>query len=260
MEEHAGSLVNLLVALEPQWLRPYLPLEVVTGWLILLLVVLVAWYSVRHMQRVPASGWQTLAEWTYGLCNNFSRQMIGPGGERYAPLLGTLFVYILIMNLAGLVPGLTSPTATLNMTLALALTAVISSWVYGVLSRGPGYLGHFVEGVGDAPKFIWPLLVPIMIIVHLIGEFARIISLSIRLFGNIFAKETVIGQVLLLLASVLAMHQVNLLLRAPLVLAGSALLHLPLLLLGLLVSLIQAVIFVMLTAVYIQGAVEVHAE
>ena len=103
MEEHAGSLVNLLVNLEPQWLRPYLPLEVVTGWIVLILVVLVAWYSVRRMQRVPASGWQTVAEWTYRLCTNFSRQMIGPGGERYAPLLGTLFVYILIMNVAGLV-------------------------------------------------------------------------------------------------------------------------------------------------------------
>jgi len=60
MEEHVGSLVNLLVNLEPQWLRPYLPLEVVTGWLVLLLVVVVAWYSVRRMQRVPVSGWQTI--------------------------------------------------------------------------------------------------------------------------------------------------------------------------------------------------------
>jgi len=185
--------------------------------------------------------------------------MIGPDGERYAPFLGTLFVYILIMNLAGLVPGLTSPTATLNMTLALALTAVASAWVYGILIKGPGYLGHFVEGVGDAPKFIWPLLIPIMIFVRLIEELARIISLSIRLFGNIFAKETVIAQVLLLLGSVLAMQQVSLLLREPTVLAGAAFLHLPLLLLGLLVSLIQALIFMMLTAVYIQGAVEAHS-
>jgi len=252
MEEHAGSLVNLLVNIEPQWLRPYLPLEVVTGWLVLLLVVLVAWYSVRRMQRVPASGWQTIAEWSYGLCINFSRQMIGPGGERYAPLLGTIFVYILIMNVAGLVPGLTSPTATLNMTLALAITAVVGAAIYGIMQKGWRYLEHFVDG----PWPLWPLTA----LIHLIGEFARIMSLSFRLFGNIFAKETVIAQVLLLLGSVLAMHQVSLLLRAPTVLAGTALLHLPLLLLGLLVSLIQALIFMMLTAAYIQGAVETHSE
>jgi len=251
MEEHAGSLVNLLVNIEPQWLQPYLPLEVVTGWIVLILVVVVAWYSVRRMQRVPRSGWQTIAEWSYGLCTSFSRQMIGPGGERYAPLLGTLFVYILLMNLTGLIPGLTSATATLNVTLGLALVAVIGAEVYGAREKGWRYLEHFVDG----PYWMWPLMIPI----HLIGEFARIMSLSIRLFGNIFGKETVIAQVLLLLASVLAMHHVSLLLRAPMVLAGRAFLQLPLLLLGLLVSLIQALIFMMLTAVYIQGAVEAHS-
>ncbi len=252
MEEHAGSLLNLLVNLEPQWLQPYLPLEVVTGWMVLLVVVVVAWYSVRRMQRVPASGWQTVAEWSYKLSTNFSRQMIGPGGERYAPLLGTLFVYILLMNLTGLIPGLTSATATLNMTLALALVAVIGAGICGVRAKGWHYLEHFVDG----PMLIWPL----MALIHLVGELARIMSLSFRLFGNIFAKETVIAQVLLLLGSVLAMQQISLLLRAPTVLAGTVLLHLPLLLLGLLVSLIQALIFMMLTAAYIQGAVETQSE
>jgi len=123
--------------------------------------------------------------------------------------------------------------------------------IYGMREKGWRYLEHFVDG----PWWMWPLMVPI----HLIGEIARILSLSIRLFGNIFAKETVIGQVLVLLGSIVVMHQLNILLRAPMVLGGVLLLHIPLLLLGLLVSLIQAVIFVMLTAVYLQGAVSSHS-
>ncbi len=251
MEEHAGSWVNLIVNLEPEWLQRYLPLGVVTAWLVLALVVLMAWLGTRRMQRVPTSGWQTLGEWAYNLCVNFCRQVIGPGGERYAPLIGTLFAYILIMNLTGLVPGFTSPTATLNMTLALALVAVIAAMIYGIRAKGWRYLEHFVDG----PRPIWPL----MALIHLVGEVARILSLSFRLFGNIFAKEMVIGQVLLFLGSIVAMHQLSFLLRGPLVLSGTLLLHIPLLLLGLLVSLVQALIFVMLTAAYIQGAVETHS-
>jgi len=79
------------------------------------------------------------------------------------------------------------------------------------------------------------------------------------LFGNIFAKEMVIGQVLVFLGSIVAMHQLSLLMRGPMVLGGTLFLHIPLLLLGLLVSLIQALIFVMLTAAYIQGAVATHS-
>ncbi len=231
MEEHAGSLVNLLVNLEPEWLQPYLPLEVVTAWLILGLVVFMAWLGTRRMQRVPVSGWQTLGEWTYSLCTSLCEQF-GLSGERYAPMLGTLFAYILIMNLTGLIPGFTSPTATLNMTLALALVTLASVQIYGMREKGWRYLEHFVDG----PWWMWPLMVPI----HLIGEIA-------------------IGQVLVLLGSIVVMHQLNILLRAPMVLGGVLLLHIPLLLLGLLVSLIQAVIFVMLTAVYLQGAVSSHS-
>jgi F-type H+-transporting ATPase subunit a len=216
------------------------------------MVVVLAWRLARGMRRVPASGWQALGEWAYETCVGFCRKSIGPGGERYAPLIGSLFVYILMMNVIGLVPGFIAPTSTLNMTLALALVAVVGAQVYGVQKKGWRYLEHFVDG----PVWLWPLMVPI----HVIGELARILSLSIRLFGNIFAKEVVIGQVLALLASVLALHQLNILLRTPLVLSGSLLLHLPLLLLGLLVSLIQAVIFVMLTAVYIQGTVASHSD
>ncbi len=252
MEEHAGSWINLLVNLEPEWLQRYLPLGVVTAWLVLLMVVLMAWLGTRRMQRVPTSGWQTLGEWAYNLCINFCRQIIGPGGERYAPLIGTLFAYILIMNLTGLVPGFASPTAGLNMTLALALVAVVGAGICGARAKGWRYLEHFVDG----PLPLWPL----MALIHLIGELARVLSLSFRLFGNIFAKEMVIGQVLVFLGSIVAMHQLSLLLRGPMVLGGTLFLHIPLLLLGLLVSLIQAVVFVMLTAAYIQGAVETHAE
>ena len=252
MEEHPGSWLNLLVNLEPEWVRHYFPLEVVTGWLVLMVLLAIVWYGMRRMQRVPVSAGQTLVEWAYSLCMNFCREAIGPGAERYAPLIGALFSYIFLMNLIGLVPGFTAPTSTLNMTVALAAVAFVSVQYYGITARGWRYLEHFVDG----PVWMWPLMFPI----HLISELARLLSLSVRLFGNIFAKEVVIGQVLALLASIVVMHGLSLAVRAPVVLGGTLLLHLPLLLLGLLVSLVQALIFVMLTAVYIQAAVAAHSE
>ena len=248
MHEEVGSWLNIIVQHLPAWAHPYVNLGVVTSWLVLAVLLVLAWRCSRNLKLVPQTGWQTIGEWTYQVCASFCEGLIGPGGQRYAPLIGSLFVYILIMNLTGLIPGFESPTASLNMTLALAIVSLVAVQYYGFRERGWQYLKHFV----GEPWWLFPLMIPI----HLIGETARLLSLSIRLFGNIFGKEVVLGQVLLLLGSVVAIQHISIALRAPVAVLGAAVGHMPLLLLGLLVSVIQALIFAMLVGVYIQGAVE----
>jgi F-type H+-transporting ATPase subunit a len=157
--------------------------------------------------------------------------IVGPKGRRYLPLVGTLGILIWACNLAGLVPGLMAPTSNYNVTLGCAITV----WVYyhfqGIKEQGIGpYFKHFAMPPG-APPWIAPIMLPI----ELISHFSRVLSLSLRLFGNIFGEELVI----LILASIVPF-----------------LVPLPMMLLGLLTGSLQALIFVMLTMIYLGGAVQ----
>jgi F-type H+-transporting ATPase subunit a len=162
--------------------------------------------------------------------NGLLDDWVGPKGRRYLPLVGTMFVFIWVSNMAGMVPGLMAPTSNFNVTLGCAITV----WVYyhyqGMKEQGVGpYLKHFAAPPG-APLAMAPLMLPI----ELISHFARVLSLSIRLFGNIFGEELVI----LILASIVPFF-----------------VPLPMMFLGLLTGTLQAVIFAILTMVYLGGAV-----
>src|SRR4051794_20197858 len=159
--------------------------------------------------------------------------IVGPKGRRYLPLVGTLGVLIWACNLSGMVPGLMAPTSNYNVTLGCAITVFVYYHFQGIKEQGVGaYLKHFAAPPG-APIWIAPIMLPI----ELISHFSRVLSLSLRLFGNIFGEELVI----LILASIV-----------PFVVP------LPMMLLGLLTSTLQAAIFVMLTMIYLGGAV--HSE
>jgi F-type H+-transporting ATPase subunit a len=163
-------------------------------------------------------------------------QWIGPKGPRYLPLVGTLFIFILFSNYLGLIPGFMAPTSSLNVTLGCALTI----WVYyhfqGIKEQGiVNYLKHFAMPPG-AP--VW--MAPLMFIIEIISHLSRVMSLSLRLFGNIFGEELVIA-----------------------ILAGLIpfLIPLPMMFLGLITGGLQAYIFALLSIIYLQGAVAVeHAE
>jgi F-type H+-transporting ATPase subunit a len=157
--------------------------------------------------------------------------VVGPKGRRYLPLVGTLGILIWMCNMSGLVPGLMAPTSNYNVTLGCAITV----WVYyhyqGIKEQGIGpYFKHFAAPPG-APMWIAPIMLPIELISHM----SRVLSLSLRLFGNIFGEELVI----LILASIVPF-----------------LVPLPMMLLGLLTGTLQAIIFVMLTMIYLGGAVQ----
>lgn len=130
----------------------------------------------------------------------------------------------------GLLPGFMSPTSSLNITIAMTIIVWVMHHVLGFRYHGWKYYKHFTGPI--------PIMAPFMIILELIGNFARLVSLSMRLFGNILAKE--------ILLAVLFM------------LAGAVFAPLPILALGVLVSLIQAVVFVLLAVVYCVGSME-HA-
>jgi F-type H+-transporting ATPase subunit a len=158
---------------------------------------------------------------------------VGPKGRRYLPLIGTMFLLIWLSNLAGLVPGLMAPTSNLNVTLGCALTVWVFYHVQGIREQGVvAYLKHFAVPPGSPVA-----MAPLMLIIELISHLARVMSLTLRLFGNIFGEELVI-----------------------IILAGLVpfVVPLPMMFLGLLTGTLQALIFVILTMVYLGAAVAVE--
>ena len=178
---------------------------------------------------------QIVLEDGVGAVNGLLEEWIGPKGRQFLPLVATLGVFILVGNYMGLIPGLMAPTSSINVTLGCALTI----WVYyhyqGVRAQGiVAYLKHFAMPPGS-PVFIAPLMFVIEIISHL----SRVMSLSLRLFGNIFGEELVI----LILFTIIPFF-----------------IPLPMMLLGLVTGGLQAFIFMLLSVIYLQGAVAVEHE
>ncbi len=174
---------------------------------------------------------QQVFELLFSGLRNLMRENIGPHGSKYFPIIGTFAVVIGVCNLMGLIPGLVAPTANYNVPLALALMSFLYYNYVGLRENGPiEYLRHFAGPV----LAIAPLFFP----VEIVSNSARIISLSMRLFWNIFGDET--------LASVFSQ----------IVAWGVPVLLMPL---GLFVALMQTFIFVMLSIIYI-GEVTHHAE
>lgn len=193
------------------------------------------WLVNGLLALAPPRGLQIKLELVYGWLTYLCRQAIGPGGERYVSLVGSLFIFIFCMNMFAAIPGGMSPTSNLNVTLGLALTVFVAVQVYGFRAHGVRYLRHFIDG----PWWLWWLMIP----VHILGELARPLSLSFRLFGNIFGEDTAVAIFVFLAALIMKAIYVPLPLQIPM---------LAFMVFG---GIIQALIFSMLTAVYIGGAV-----
>lgn len=155
-----------------------------------------------------------------------AEDIIGHKAKNYIPLLATCFIFILFMNLLGLIPGFVPPTDKMNVTVGLAVVIFLSTHYYGVREHGIAYFKHFLGPVW----WMAPIMLPIEIVSHL----ARPLSLSLRLFGNITGDHLVLSIFLGLVPFVV-----------PSVFYG----------LGLFVSFMQAFIFTVLSMIYIAGAV-----
>jgi F-type H+-transporting ATPase subunit a len=161
--------------------------------------------------------------------------MVGPTGRNYLTLVGTIGVFILTGNLMGLIPGFMAPTSSINVTLGCAVTVWVYYHAQGIRSQGiVSYLKHFAV----PPGAHWSLSI-VWLPIEVISHFSRVLSLSLRLFGNIFGEELVI----LILFSIVPF-----------------LVPLPMMFLGIITATLQAFIFVMLTMIYLGGAVAAEHE
>jgi F-type H+-transporting ATPase subunit a len=201
--------------------------HVLHSWFIMVLLIGGGFLLTRKLKMVPGKG-QNFGELIVGGLEDFTIGITGPEGKAFFPYIATIFLYILFSNLIGLVPGFYSPTANINTTASMAICTFILTHAIGIKYHGVKYIKHFLGPI--------PLLAPFMLIIELIGHFARVLSLSIRLLGNIAGKEIVLGILFGL--------------------AGLYLAPFPILCLGVLVSLIQALVFALLSLVYFAGAME----
>jgi F-type H+-transporting ATPase subunit a len=235
------TVVTLLEASMPHasWLPFVVHYEVLLfSMLIAALLCLVAFLASRNAQMIPGP-LQNVVEALVEALHDFIIGILGPKyGPRYLPFLGTLFIYILAMNLFGMIPFMHSPTASLNVTVALALTVFVYVQYTGFRELGPlGWADHMLGNPRDLTGW---LLAPLMLPIHVLGELAKPISLSCRLFGNIFGEDMLLVAFASLGVTTLAFTH----------LPFGLPLQVPFLALALLGSTLQALVFTVLSTIY----------
>ncbi|HVB68706.1 MAG TPA: F0F1 ATP synthase subunit A [Acetobacteraceae bacterium] len=215
---------------------------VVAAVLTLALLVL----GMRPRAMVPGR-LQAAAEMIYEFTYNMCVETIGPEGRRFFPFVFTLFLFILVGNLLGVFPYFFTFTSHIAVTLALTLAVVIMTTLVGLIIHKLHFFSYFVpQGV---PKALLPLLVPIEVLSYL----SRVISLSVRLFANMMAGHVmleVFGAFVIMLGSagLLGLLPAGLALGVNTILIGFELL----------VAVLQAYVFAILTCIYLHDAVHLH--
>jgi F-type H+-transporting ATPase subunit a len=177
----------------------------------------------------PSKG-QQLLEMVVETIRDLLDQVIGPYGRRYVPMIGAMAVFILIGNLMGLIPGLDAPTKYINVTGALGVTSFLYYMSTGFRQQGVGYLRHFTGGLTGA----WLPMGLMIFVIELMSNFVRPVTLSVRLFVNIFADHEIATTFLKLAPWLVPIFTI---------------------VLGVFVSLVQTFIFVMLSMVYLSETV-----
>jgi F-type H+-transporting ATPase subunit a len=201
-------------------------IQVTYTWFYMLFLLLIGALLVQGLKLIPGR-LQNFLEVLIGGLKGLLIDTMGEKGMVFFPLIATIFLFILTCNLGGIIPGFYSPTANLNTNCAMALTVFFLTHIVGVKIHGPKYIKQFMGPVW------W--MAPIMIPVELIGHIARPLSLTMRLFGNIFGEDLVLVVLLLLVPF---------------------LMPIPMLILMLFTSLLQAFVFTLLAMMYISGAME----
>jgi F-type H+-transporting ATPase subunit a len=192
----------------------------------MILLATISFVATRRMDIYPNKV-QNVMEVIIGALDNLLIETMGEHGKAYFPLIATLGLFILTSNLIGLIPGFESPTSNLNTTVSMALCVFFMTHIVGVKIHGAKYLKQFMGPVW----WLTPLMMPIEIVSHL----SRPLSLSVRLFGNIQGGHIVLA-VLFILVPLLV--------------------PLPILILKIFISIIQTLVFVLLSMMYIAGAME----
>ena len=199
---------------------------IVHAWFVTVILVVLS-LIVRGSIKIVPGKLQNFMEVCIGGIENVVVDNMGERGRQFFPLIATLAFFILTSNLIGLIPGFYPPTANLNTTAACAVIVFLSTHVVGVRNHGFKYIKHFFGPVW------W--LAPFMFFVEIIGHLSRPLSLSFRLFGNMNGHELI----LLIFFGLVPF-----------------LVPLPMMLMGVLVAFLQTFVFMLLSTIYIQGALE----
>ncbi len=234
-----------------QVLFPNFPPIVVTSIFIFVILIIVVALTARRLKIIP-SGVQNFFEFIITFWWETGEAMMGDEIKFFFPLFISLFFFILFSNLIGLIPGFSSPTSSLNTTFALASIVFVSTHFFGIKKKGFfGYLKHFWKEGMPRNFFTTFIIKPLIFCIEVIGEIVRPVSLAARLFGNLLAKEIILSVLVLLFLGFLASPDAigKILSLFPLVMRPV------IILLGTLVSIIQAGVFTLLAMVYIAGAV-----
>ncbi len=229
---------GLVISAQPSLTNTMLTMFIITALLLVLMLI----FS-RGRAAVPGRV-QNFVEWAVESLDNFAHGMGGPGARKYVPMFTCFFVLILAFNWSGLVPPigrveyLRAPTSDVNVTIGLALVAFFTFQVEGFRHLGfKGYAGKFFplyefkNGIGAGVIALFVGLVELML------EFVKPLTLSMRLFGNIFGGEVALGVVTALFVAIL-----------PVALYG----------LEIMLTFVQALIFSTLTLMFTIAAVESH--
>ncbi len=194
---------------------------VATTWTIIAVLGAVSFFSTRRL-AIEGGRWQEALEILVTSLDQQISDCVGGNGRRLLPFIGTLFIFLVVANLSGTLPGIKAPTASLETDAALGLLVLAATQYYGIKGRGfGGYLRSFLR-----PN-------PVMLPLNLVVQVTRSFSLMVRLFGNIMSGELVIGIIVSL---------------------AGLLVPIPLMLLEVLVGILQAYIFSILAAVFIGSA------
>ncbi len=235
--EHPVTWLHFLYAFHilPHSIPEFVPVTWLAGLLLCVPVVIVS----RNLKLHNPGRLQVFLEFVVTSLDSFVRNIVGKEARSLTPVIGSLFLFILALNLFGLIPGFMSPTADINTTVALALFAFLLVQYFGITRLGViNYLKHFL----GEPLWLAPLMFPI----HVIGELAKPLSLSIRLFGNIFGEDMVIAIMILIVVQVLGKFMIPA--------------QFPMMLFAIFTSFVQALVFSMLISIYIAVAVSGHEE
>ena len=203
--------------------------HIIYSWVVMIILIVFGYIAAKGVSLIPTK-MQNVMEILISGIEEFMVDITGEEGRWLFPIVTSIFLYILVGNMIWLIPGFFPPTASINTTLSCALPVVIFTHVIGIKYHGAKYIKHFLGPVW------W--LAPLIFVIEVIGHLARVLSLSIRLMGNMVGHEIVLG----ILFS----------------LAGLFFAPLPIMALGIFVALVQAFVFFLLSIMYFTGALE-HA-
>lgn len=209
---------------------------------LLVAILLVAFFQIGVRQKmIVPTGLQNFLELLTELLSKMVYGVLGKEGRKYFPFLATLFVYILAMNLFGLIPLMKSPSSSLNIAIALAIC--VFALVQYLNIKNMGLFGFLYHLAGSPKGLLGWLMVPLMLPIEILTQLSRPLTLALRLFGNIFGEEALIGYFTLLGVLAFAYFQFPFDAGLPL--------QIPFMFLGMLTSLMQALVFTLLSTVYI---------